>query len=45
MRGPGVVVPEPMYVGYQSLFQAIGAEVQTVPLEPPFFELDVDAGA
>ena len=40
--GSGVVVPEPMYVGYQSVFQAIGADVQTVPLEPPRFELDVD---
>lgn len=40
--GSGVVVPEPMYVGYRNLFEAIGADVQTVPLEPPAFELDVD---
>ncbi|MEM1433741.1 MAG: pyridoxal phosphate-dependent aminotransferase [Pseudomonadota bacterium] len=40
--GSGVVVPEPMYVGYHNIFEAIGADVQTVPLEPPNFELDVD---
>ena len=33
-EGDGVVVPEPMYVGYQGVFDAIGADVQTVPLSP-----------
>ena len=40
-EGDGVVVPEPMYVGYQGVFDAIGADIQTVPLAPPSFELDV----
>lgn len=40
--GSGVVVADPMYVGYQTIFEAIGAEVQTVPIRPPNFEIDVD---
>ncbi|MEM7216946.1 MAG: pyridoxal phosphate-dependent aminotransferase [Pseudomonadota bacterium] len=42
-RGDGLLVPEPMYVGYHSMFAALDADVQTVPLQPPNFELDVDA--
>ena len=39
-EGDGVLVPEPMYIGYQGVFDAIGAEIQQVPLSPPEFELD-----
>ncbi len=38
-----VIVPEPMYAAYTSMFAAIGATVVPIPLEPPQFELDVDA--
>jgi len=38
-----VIVAEPMYAAYASLFAAIGATMVTVPLKPPGFELDVDA--
>jgi len=41
-EGDGVLVPEPMYIGYQGVFDAIGAEIQHVPLSAPNFELDVD---
>ena len=41
-EGDAVLVPEPMYVGYHSLFDALGAELQTVPLRAPRFALDVD---
>ena len=41
-EGDGVLVPEPMYIGYQGVFDAIGVEIQHVPLAPPSFELDVD---
>ena len=41
-EGEGVLVPEPMYIGYQGVFDAIGVEIQHVPLAPPSFELDVD---
>lgn len=41
--GSVVVVPEPMYIGYHGVFDAIGATVRTVPLRPPEFVLDVDA--
>ena len=40
--GDGVLVPEPMYIGYQGVFDAIGAEIQQVPLQAGTFELDVD---
>ena len=40
--GDGVLVPEPMYIGYQGVFDAIGAQIQSVPLSAPNFELDVD---
>ena len=40
--GDGVLVPEPMYIGYQGVFDAIGAQIQNVPLSAPNFELDVD---
>ena len=40
-EGDGVLVPEPMYIGYQGVFEAIGAEVQQVPLQAPGFELDL----
>ncbi|MEM1230581.1 MAG: pyridoxal phosphate-dependent aminotransferase [Pseudomonadota bacterium] len=42
-EGDSVVVPEPMYVGYHSIFDALGADLTTVPLQPPNFELDVEA--
>lgn len=38
-----VIVPEPMYAAYTSMFAAIGATIIPVPLEPPGFELDVEA--
>ena len=41
-EGDGVLVPEPMYIGYQGVFDAIGAEIQQVALRAPGFELDVD---
>ena len=41
--GDGIVVPEPMYIGYHGMLAAVGADVQPVPLVPPTFELDVDA--
>jgi len=41
--GDGVLVPEPMYIGYHGVFDAIGAEIQTVGLDPRDFSLDVDA--
>lgn len=41
--GDGVLVPEPMYIGYQGVFDAIGAEIQHVALQAGTFELDVDA--
>lgn len=40
--GDGVLVPEPMYIGYQGVFDAIGAEIQHVPLQAGNFDLDVD---
>ena len=41
--GDGIVVPEPMYIGYHGMLSAVGADVQPVPLAPPTFLLDVDA--
>lgn len=41
--GDGVIIPEPMYVGYHGITETIGAERQTVPLSLPTFELTVDA--
>jgi len=41
-EGDGVLVPEPMYIGYQGVFDSIGAEIQQVELKAPNFELDVD---
>lgn len=41
-EGDGVLVPEPMYVGYHSLFDALGAQRQSVPLRAPDFALNVD---
>jgi arginine:pyruvate transaminase len=38
-----VIVPEPMYAAYTSMFAAIGATIVSIPLKPPQFELDVDA--
>ncbi len=42
-EGDGVLVPEPMYVGYHNIFEALGARLQTVALKPPQFQLDVNA--
>ena len=41
-EGDGVLVPEPMYIGYQGVFDAIGVDIQHVSLAPPSFDLDVD---
>ena len=40
--GDEVVVPEPMYAAYYSLFAALGVTVRAVALKPPHFDLDVD---
>lgn len=40
--GDGVLVPEPMYIGYQGVFDAVGAQIQHVPLQAGTFDLDVD---
>lgn len=42
-QGDGVVVPEPMYVGYQPIMDALGADVQRVALDPRDFSLDTAA--
>jgi len=39
--GDGVVIPEPMYVGYHGITEALGAERQTVALRQPDFHLSV----
>lgn len=39
--GDGVVIPEPMYVGYHGITEALGAERQSVPLRQPDFHLNV----
>ncbi|MDZ7685739.1 MAG: pyridoxal phosphate-dependent aminotransferase [Gammaproteobacteria bacterium] len=41
--GDEIVVPEPMYIGYRSIFAAIGASVVIVPLEAGTFDLSIDA--
>lgn len=41
-EGDSVIVPEPMYVGYHSIFDALGVELLTVPLAAPAFELNVE---
>ncbi|MEM7100240.1 MAG: pyridoxal phosphate-dependent aminotransferase [Pseudomonadota bacterium] len=41
--GDGIIIPEPMYVGYHGATEALGAERQTVPLSLPSFELNIDA--
>ena len=41
-EGDGVIVPEPMYIGYQGVFDSIGAQIQHVALQSGTFELDVD---
>lgn len=42
--GDEIVVPEPMYIGYHGIFDAIGAKVVNVPLEVhDNFNLDADA--
>ena len=41
--GDGIIIPEPMYVGYHGITEAVGAERQTVPLRLPTFELTVEA--
>lgn len=38
--GDEVIIPEPMYAAYQSLFDAIGAVIVSVPLAGPDFALD-----
>ena len=37
--GDEVIVPEPMYIGYRGVFDAIGAELKLVSLKLPDFEL------
>lgn len=39
--GDEVIVPEPMYIGYRGVFDAIGAALTLVPLKLPDFELSV----
>jgi arginine:pyruvate transaminase len=41
--GDEVVVPEPMYAGYQGIFDVLGVDVRSVPLSLPDFEVSVDA--
>ena len=40
--GDEILVPEPMYAGYQGLFDGLGLTLRHVALKPPLFELDVD---
>ncbi|MFV2089152.1 MAG: pyridoxal phosphate-dependent aminotransferase [Pseudomonadales bacterium] len=40
--GDEIIVPEPMYAGYQGLFDALGLSVRYVALKAPRFELDVE---
>ena len=43
-EGDEMIIPSPMYVGYQGLLGAIGASVVSVPLDPADnFTLDVEA--
>ena len=42
-EGDTIVVPEPMYIGYRGILETVGADVRTVALPAPEFELDVDA--
>ena len=43
-EGDEVIIPSPMYVGYQGLLAAIGASVVAVPLDPANnFTLDTEA--
>ena len=39
--GDGLVVAEPMYVGYQGIAESIGIELQFAPLKQPNFDLCV----
>ena len=41
--GDEVIVAEPMYAGYQGVFDALGVVIRQVPLAPPDFELDTQA--
>lgn len=41
-EGDEIVVPEPMYVGYRDILDAVGLNVRTVALSQPEFGLDVD---
>jgi arginine:pyruvate transaminase len=41
--GDEVIVAEPMYAGYQGIFDALGVVIRQVPLAPPHFELDTEA--
>ncbi len=40
--GDGIVVPEPMYIGYRGIFSALNIDVQSVPLATDDFTLNVD---
>ena len=40
--GDGIIIPEPMYVGYHGATEALGAQRQTVSLRQPSFALDVE---
>jgi arginine:pyruvate transaminase len=40
--GDEVVAAEPMYVGYQGIFDTLGVAIRPVPLAPPDFELSAD---
>lgn len=41
--GDEVIVPDPMYIGYQGIIAAVGAKAIPVPLTQPGFGLDVEA--
>jgi len=41
--GDEIIIPEPMYAAYTAMFAAIGATIVPIALQPPTFELDVDA--
>ena len=41
--GDNVVTSEPKYIGYEPTCTAIGVELKTVAMNPPAFEVDVEA--
>ena len=41
--GDELLIPEPMYIGYRGIIDAVGAQVNTVSLAPQDFSLDLRA--